>query len=162
MDCEDELEASEEIEVDDALRLKRDRREDEEFDLGAAVGITTPACLIFERENFGALLARSGSTGPEGAADGVMTASAHNPLGAMGFGALGVVNDVEDSLGPGNEEKSLRCVEDHVPLSLAARLAVGRSRSMIERPPRASCGEVGGLRRPPMPIAQLLFFSCFC
>lgn len=162
VECEDELEAREEIDVEDVFRLKRDRSEDDEFDRGAAVGMTTPACFILDRENLGALLARSGSTGPVGAAAGGSTALTQSPLGAMGFGALGGANEVDDSFGPGSEGKSRLCVDDHVPLSLAVRLVVGRSRSMMERPPRASCGEAGGLRSPPIPRAQVLFFSCFC
>lgn len=166
VECEDELEASDDIDVDEGLRLSLDRSDDEELDRGAAVGMITPACFILERENFGALLARSGSTGPVEGAIGGATASAHRPLGVIGFGPLDEASEVddnlEDSFGPGNEEKSRRGVDDQVPLSLAARLAVGRSRSITDGPPKASCGEAGGLRSPPMPTTQLLFFSCFC
>ena len=162
MECDDELEAREEIDADDELRLRRDRSEEEEVDRGAAVGMTTPACFILERENFGALLARSGSTGPVDAGTGGATASAQRPLGVMAFGPLGAITEVDDNFGPGNDEKSRRGADAHVPLSLAPRLAVGRSRSMTERAPRASCGEAGGLKSPPMPTTQLLFFSCFC
>lgn len=162
IEWDDELEARDEIEVDEVLRLRRERSDDEEFDRGAAVGITTPDCFIFERENLGALLARFGSIGPRGDAGVVGMTSAHRPLGAIGFGPLGGTSEVDDSFGAGSEEKSLRCADDHMPLSLAARLAMGRSRSMMDRPPRASWGDVGGLRRPPMPTTQLLFLSAFC
>jgi hypothetical protein len=108
VEWDDELEARDEIEVDEVLRLKRERSEDEEFDRGAAVGMMTPDCFIFERENLGALLARFGSIGPRGAAGVVGMASAHRPLGAIGFGPLGGTSGVDDSFGPGSEEKSLR------------------------------------------------------
>lgn len=62
-----DVEAEDERDVDEPFQsevsLRRLVREGEEVDRGAAVGMTTPDFLRFERENFGADIwaARSGS-----------------------------------------------------------------------------------------------------
>jgi len=79
MECEEELDAREAKEVLDGLRVKRDRRDDEELERGAAVGMTTPDLRIDDLENFGALAAKSG-VGSEADGAGMGTESVHRPL----------------------------------------------------------------------------------
>lgn len=79
-DRADELDAREDSEVEEELRLSRDRSDEDEFERGAAVGITTPLCFIRERENVGALPAKSGPSATTEAGDGAGTVSAHRPL----------------------------------------------------------------------------------
>lgn len=156
----DELETIEEREELEGFRLRRDRNDVDELDRGAEAGMTTPDFRMADRENLGALLARSGSVGEAGLdAAGGGIVSAHSPLSLDG---CGVCSEVEDALaksdfglcGSRREEEAQR------PLSVADFRGVGRSRSTTDLLAKSSLGEGGGLSKPPAPVTQLaLFFS---
>lgn len=78
-DCDEELDARDTKEVLDGLRVKRDRRDDDELDRGAAAGMTMPDFLIEDLENLGALPAKSGVES-EGGGAGIGTESDQRPL----------------------------------------------------------------------------------
>jgi len=78
-DCEEELDASEAKEVLDGLRVKRERRDVDELERGAAAGMTIPDLRIDDLENLGALAAKSGM-GSEADGVGMGTESVHRPL----------------------------------------------------------------------------------
>ena len=133
-DCVEELEAREEIEVDEVLRLRRERSDDVDPDLGAAAGMTTPDFRMADRENLGALLARFGSSSSLDKDDVTGTVSTHRPLGFAvdgGDGALGLGTLADFP-------NSRRGDEDHKPASVLDFLPVGLSRSTTESATRPS------------------------
>jgi hypothetical protein len=78
-DFEEELDAREAKEVLDGLRVKRERKDVDDWERGAAAGMTTPDLRIDDLENFGALAAKSG-VGSEADGAGIGTESVHKPL----------------------------------------------------------------------------------
>jgi hypothetical protein len=78
-DFEEELDAREAKEVLDGLRAKRERKDVDDWERGAAAGMTTPDLRIDDLENFGALAAKSG-VGSEADGAGIGTESVHKPL----------------------------------------------------------------------------------
>jgi hypothetical protein len=78
-DFEEELDAREAKEVLDGLRVKRERKDVDDWERGAAAGMTTPDLRIDDLENFGALAAKSG-VGSEADGAGMGTESVHKPL----------------------------------------------------------------------------------
>jgi hypothetical protein len=147
-----------ERELLDGLRVRRDRRDEEELDRGAADGMTTPDLRRADLENLGALLARSGSDDSVVATAGAGTASAHRPLSLDGC------KDGPKEAGGRPDIDMGRCMsrrgeDDQRPLSVFR--GVGRSRSKIERLDKSSLGEGGGLSIPPAPVTQLAFLTVF-
>lgn len=78
-DFEEELDAREAKEVLDGLRVKRERKDVDDWERGAAAGMTTPDLRIDDLENFGAFAAKSGM-GSEADGAGMGTESVHRPL----------------------------------------------------------------------------------
>jgi hypothetical protein len=78
-DFEEELDAREAKEVLDGLRVKRERKDVDDWERGAAAGMMTPDLRIDDLENFGALAAKSG-VGSEADGAGIGTESVHKPL----------------------------------------------------------------------------------
>jgi hypothetical protein len=80
----DELDASDDKDVFDGARVRRDRSDGDELDRGADAGMTTLDFRMEDLENFGALPARSGVGSAAGGAGGE-TESTQSPLSLVGM-----------------------------------------------------------------------------
>lgn len=148
-----------ERELLDGLRARRERKDKEELERGAAEGMTTPDLRSADLENLGALLAKSGSDDSGLATRGVDAVSAHRPLG------LDACGDCVEAAGSSADKDMGRCMsrlgdDAHRPLSVLR--GVGRSRSIMERLAELFSGDGGGLSSPPAPVTQLALLSGFC
>jgi hypothetical protein len=148
----DEDETIDEREVLEGLRERRDRKEEDELDRGAAAGMMTADLRIADLENLGALLARSGSVETSGlGVVGIGTESAHSPLNLWEL----CIEEVDALAEVDMDLCESRLELDQSPLSVDDFRGVGRSRSTIDRRAKSSLGEGGGLSRPPAPVTQL-------
>ncbi len=155
------------------LWLETERRDEEEFVRAAATGMTMPDFLRPQRENFGAFLSTSSTSGCwDCAASGLGSATRASPQSPEGLiGDRGVFSEADfrwsvaskgGELGGKRRPKpipipgKLRYCEDaHSPASVAPRGFVGLSLSSTGEGCNQELEEDGGLSSPPGPMTRV-------